>query len=167
VGHGNGGVYEALLHVPLLVRPPGGGEGTVVSEPASLTEFPRAVDSALEGDPATAEWFVPSDPVVAATDGIDPDTQERARQYLPDVDVLTTPADAVYTAADGEVRKEVRWGDCEATLVVHDAHAQWVVDDTTELLDPLVDGFEDAGVSTSADGVGSDVKQRLEDLGYA
>jgi|AntDeeMetagen681_2_1112603.scaffolds.fasta_scaffold00672_3 arylsulfatase len=165
VGHGNGGLYEALLHVPLVVRPPGGGSGRTVSTPASLTRFPSVVDAAVDGAGTPERAFVDG-PVVAATNGIDPDTQQRAREHLSDIDVLTTPADAVYRASE-PVRKTVRWGDAEAEVAVPDAHARWIADHDASSAIDIVDELSTAGVSAEADGVSQDVEQRLQDLGYA
>ncbi|MFB6129199.1 MAG: sulfatase-like hydrolase/transferase [Salinigranum sp.] len=166
VGHGNGGVDEELLHVPLVVRPPGGdGEGgRVVDEPASLTRFPAVVEAYVEGE---SETFVPEGPVVASTDGIDPDTQERASRHRSVLEPLTRPADAVYEAGDGGVRKFVRWGDRELAVAIRGATAAWVTDEGVDRVGDVVDGMDDASVGASAESVDADVKQRLEDLGYA
>jgi len=167
VGHGNGGLMEELLHVPLVVRHPAIEAGDVVEAPATLTAFPAAVESFVSGEPdPSATPFVPEGPVVAATDGIDPDTQERAREFLNDIDVLTAPADAVYTGTDGGVEKAVRWGDREALVAVRDARARWRVDDAADV-DGVIEGFEDRGVRAEADDVDDAVQERLEDLGYA
>ena len=167
VGHGNGGLMQELLHVPLVVRHPAIEAGDVVEAPATLTAFPAAVESFVSGEPdPSATPFVPDGPVVAATDGIDPDTQERAREFLDDIDVLTAPADAVYTGTDGGVEKAVRWGDREALVAVRDARARWRVDDAADV-DGVIEEFEDRGVRAEADDVDDAVQERLEDLGYA
>jgi arylsulfatase len=167
VGHGNGGLMEELLHVPLVVRHPSITSGDVVTAPASLTAFPAAVESLASGDldPSTAP-FVPEGPVVAATDGIDPDTQERAREYLDDIDVLTASVDAVYTRTDGGVEKAIKWGDREALVAIRDARARWRVGDDADV-NRVIEGFEDRGVRAEADDVDGTVQERLEDLGYA
>jgi len=60
VGHGNGGLMEELLHVPLVVRHPAIEPGDVVETPATLTAFPAAVESFVWGDSdPTAKPFVP------------------------------------------------------------------------------------------------------------
>jgi len=92
--------------------------------------------------------------------------RERAREFLNDIDVLTAPADAVYTGTDGGVEKAVRWGDREALVAVRDARARWRVDDAADV-DGVIEGFEDRGVRAEADDVDDAVQERLEDLGYA
>jgi arylsulfatase len=168
VGHGNGGLAEVLLHVPLIVRPPGGGDGTHVDAPVSLTQFPDTVSAVFDGDDPS---FVPDGPVIASTDGIDPDTQERARQFRADLDPLTTPADAVYVAeedaAGSRVTKHVRWGDRRATVAIRDARAAWMLNESSADVESVVDGLADAGIGADAANVDADVQQRLEDLGYA
>jgi arylsulfatase len=165
VGHGNGGLYEALVHVPLVVRSPDGNSGRVVPEPASLTRFPSVVEAAVDGTEPPEQAFVDG-AVVASTNGIDPDTQQRAGEYLTDIDILTTPADAVYRAGD-PVRKTVRWGDAEAEVSVSDAHARWIIDHDASTAIDVVDELSTASVSAEAGGVSQDVEQRLQDLGYA
>jgi hypothetical protein len=116
VGHGNGGVDNPLVHVPLVVRFPDGGPeedstGGQVSTPASLTGFADAVaavvadrtngnvDIAIDLSSGAAAWrdpFVPMEAVTAATDGLDPDTKRAAKEYCDDLGPLLIPADAVY-----------------------------------------------------------------------
>ncbi|WP_311172607.1 sulfatase-like hydrolase/transferase [Halobellus ordinarius] len=167
VGHGNGGLMEELLHVPLVVRHPAIESGDVVETPATLTAFPTVVDSFVTEDlDPTTKPFVPEGPVVAATDGIDPDTQERAREFLGDLNVLTASADAVYTRTDAGVRKAVRWGNQEALITVQDARTRWRVGNAADV-DEVTERFEDRGVHAEADDVDDAVQERLEDLGYA
>ena len=44
------GTHEHLTHVPLLVRPPGGGDGRRVTDLASLARFPAAVARHVDDD---------------------------------------------------------------------------------------------------------------------
>jgi arylsulfatase A-like enzyme len=49
IGHGNA-VDETLLHVPLLVKPPGCNEGRTIHKPVGLVDTPVAIDRMIEGD---------------------------------------------------------------------------------------------------------------------
>jgi arylsulfatase len=62
-------VHEALLHVPLVVKPPGGTDRGRVSEPASVTRVADAVRAATSGEPLPP--FVPEDGPVVASSVID------------------------------------------------------------------------------------------------
>jgi hypothetical protein len=157
------------LHVPLLVDFPGARLERQVPDVATLTNFPTLVESVLAGDP-DPEAFVSDDGVVlASTDGIDPDTQERAREYLDNISTRTAGVDAVYTGSGTDVEKAVRWDDRSATIAVRDAHNAWVTaTDDGGTVEAAFADVADAGVATDSDGdVGHSVKQRLEDLGYA
>jgi arylsulfatase len=171
VGHGNGGLHEALLHVPLVVNAPGQSTGATVDEAASLTRFPAVVEEAVAGADAPAEAFVPPDGIViSSTDGIDPDTQEKARAYLDDLEPLVTPADAVYRDdGGGHVRKSVCWGDASATVTIRDAQNAWLVEGPgRETVRGALETVEDAGVRVDArTDVDESVQRRLDELGYA
>jgi arylsulfatase len=211
VGHGNGGLHEALVHVPLLVRWPDGvadaARGAAVDAPATLTGFADAVrrttglDEARAG-PATGEdgcgggsdhgedataaadagdpFLAP--PVVASTDGVDPDTEANAREYCDAATMapLTTPADAVYeaTAGDGAgeddegvtgVTKHVRWGDVAARVALSGTGDGEVVAESDDgRVEATLAALRDVDVlAGGTDEVSDEVRSRLEELGYA
>lgn len=171
VGHGNGGVDEALLHVPLLVRAPCEPGGDRVREVASLTRFRAVVETAVAGDDPVARGFVPEDGrVLSCTDGVDPDSRDQALAYCENVETLTTEADVVYRDdGDGGVEKAARWGDVAARIWVRDAQTAYRVGDGGgDVVADALASLEDADVGVEATaGVSEDVKRRLEDLGYA
>jgi arylsulfatase len=175
VGHGNGSLHDCLLHVPLVVDFPGDGAGDTVADVATLTRFPSLVESVRRGERDPGAFLPPDGVVRASTDGIDPDSQERAREFAGDVSVRTLGADARYTGRGTDVQKAVVWGDRSATVAVRDARNAWVEGPTAETdgdaraaVESAFAGLEDAGVAADSGApVDDDVKRRLEDLGYA
>ncbi len=171
-GH-NTALHETVLHVPLVVKFPGQQEGQRRSQLAALTQFPDAVESALDGTAGPAEFCV--ERALASSYGILADQQLRSRaERFQSEDALkgfTEPLRAVYTDGDGVVRKQLAWGDRNAVRVtVRDAQTSYVEGS----VDPAVvnEQFEaldtDALVSASDEMAEVDpaTEQRLEDLGY-
>lgn len=171
-GH-NTALHEAILHVPLVVRFPGQREGRRVSNLASLTKFPDAVLSALDGD-ATPESFV-TDTAFATSYGLLMDEQLRTRaERYHDPDSLDGYNDrlrAVYDDEGDTIRKQVSWGDRRAiTVRIRDAQTSYVegeIDPKT--VDRRFDPLDEAALveeSAGIDAVDDATQQRLEDLGY-
>jgi len=170
VGHGNGGLHECILHVPLVVKYPGQTEGRTCETVTSLAEFPSAVRGALnEVDSDSDSSFVPTEGlVVCSTDGVDPDTARRAREYCGSLHPYDDGADAVYVDTGDVVQKDVRWGDARRRIHIRDARASWTVEDAKPNVDPIIDGLSDKKVRDETnDGVSDEVVKRLEELGYA
>ncbi|WP_254822459.1 sulfatase-like hydrolase/transferase [Haloglomus halophilum] len=168
VGHGNGGLAEPLLHVPLVVRYPDGVTPPSVREtpPATLTRFPEVVNGTREGE---ATSFAPEGPVLAATTGLDGPMRSAAAEYVDDIGPHEAGGDAVYRATEepGVVRKATRIGDTWSTQVVRDALTAYDVDGETATAAEIVDALTDAGVGEAGGEVSDAVADRLEDLGYA
>lgn len=105
-------MHETLLRVPLLVRPPGGGAGREHHRPATLTAFPDAVGSALDGDDPAAAFA--RDAVYATKQPVTGDLRDRFEESCDDAAPFVAPSRAVYVPdPDDEraVRKRYYWGD--------------------------------------------------------
>lgn len=165
------GIHEALLHVPLVVRAPGQREGRQISEAASLTQFPTAVRSLLE-DAWGHDAFVPDEPVIASSHGLEEPMEERAQKYCNDLWRFNGDARAVYhDEGDGFVRKDVTWRDEAVSILVCDAKAASKTEDTDarDRVEFAFENIDDLGVSDDSEGLGDvdeSTQKRLEDLGY-
>ena len=129
-------MHERLLHVPLLVRPPGGGTGDVIESPAALTAFPDAVGRALDGDPV-ADAFA-RDTVYATKQPVTAALRERFEIHCDDSERFLAPSRAVYTdAPGGAVEKRYYWGDdalsCHITGTGHVTEAEPVGVDAVDV----------------------------------
>lgn len=165
------GIHEVLLHVPLVVRVPGQNESRRISEVASLTQFPAVVRSLLED-----EWddgaFVPDEPVIASSHGLEEPMEERARKYCDDLWRFNGDARAVYRDDKaGFVRKDVTWRDEDASVLICDAKAASKTEDKDARgrVESAFENIEDLGVSDDSEGLGDvdeATQKRLEDLGY-
>jgi arylsulfatase len=162
-------IHECLLHVPLVVKYPEQTGGTVIDTPVSLTDFPRAVESTLDGD-GDPRAFVTDRPVVATAHGLDDPVQERASNYVDDLTPFTATARAVYEADEGTVEKYVTWRDRGQTVSVRDAHTAWTeCDDDGGVVSETFSTIDDAGVKESGDSpteLDEQSVRQLEDLGY-
>jgi arylsulfatase A len=160
-------MHEELLHVPLIVRPPGGGTGEEVHRPAALTRLSAVALGYVEGDPPAAGFAV--DTVVATKQPVTADLRDRFERHCDRVEPYAAPSRAVYVDSEGRaVRKRLRWGDEAATFLVH---APGVVERTGEVAPAAVDAaFEpsDPGVRAPLDGrqVSAEAREQLAALGY-
>jgi arylsulfatase A-like enzyme len=163
------GIHEALQHVPLVVKRPGQSEGAVVEEPASLTEFPRVVRAAREGGAGTGA-FVPDEPVVVSSHGLEEPMEERALRYTDDLYRFNGDARAVLVREDGRTRKYLSWRDERCRVDVVDAKASWRAADTDDgVVDDRFASIRDRGVREEREGapdVDAATEERLKDLGY-
>jgi arylsulfatase A len=163
-------MHETLLHVPLVVRHPGGGDGRRVADPATLTRFPAAVRAALGGERAS---FVPEGPVVASKQPVTADLRERFEDACERPDPLFEPSRARYDRVGDAVRKTYHWGDDAGSVLVH---APGVVEPERDGpspgecrvgLDRAFDSFEDASVrAPGTDGIEAETEAHLRALGY-
>ncbi|MFC6974014.1 sulfatase-like hydrolase/transferase [Halomicroarcula sp. GCM10025709] len=104
-------MHETLLYVPLVVRPPGGGDGRRCHRPAALTAFPSVVESALDGEPIV-DGFA-RDRVLTTKQPVTADLRERFEDACVDPSQFLAPSRAVYRPdPDDEraVRKRYYWG---------------------------------------------------------
>jgi len=173
VGHSSGGIHDVLAHVPLVVKRPEQREGRIVDEPTTLTGFADAVRAAAgigDIDPGADDPFSPDERVLVSTDGINTHMTDLAAPYTDpeEIEIRSTPADAVYEQVNGGVAKHVTWGDRSATVRVDDPGrpvergpmAGRRVSDALERVS-LADVLDRRGAAVS-----SDVTARLEELGY-
>ena len=141
-----------------------------VSDVASLTQFPSVVNEVIEGT-YDRDAFVPEDPVVVSSHGLEEPMEERAQRYTGDFYRFNGDARAVYEGAEDDVTKWLSWREKRATVRVNDAKSSYKLDDSDEgHVDEVFKKFEDLSVcddSSGIDDVGEATKQRLEDLGYA
>jgi arylsulfatase A len=105
-------MHEALLRVPLLVRPPGGTDGRTCHDPAALTAFPDVVTDTVDGG-HVADGFA-RDRVYAAKQPVTAELRERFEDACADPERFLAPSRAVYRPdADDPraVRKRYYWGE--------------------------------------------------------
>jgi arylsulfatase len=159
------GIHEVLCHVPLVVRPPGGGEGERVDEPASLTQFPTVVEETLAGEEAS---FVPDEPVVVSSHGLEEPMEERASRYAGDLYRFNGDCRAVYEADGETVRKYLSWREKRGRVDLVGVSASWLASETDDgVVDERFGSITDRGVQTDSDTeVDEATQRRLKDLGY-
>ena len=160
-------MHEALLHVPLVVRPPGGTDRERVDDPATLTQFPAVVLGHVTGD--GAENGFTAETVVASKQPVTADLRDRFERHCADVAPYAAPSRAVYTDdGDGTVRKRYYWGETGGELLIHDPGA-------VEFLGETAPGTVDAAFAGSRvevrdplEGrqVSNETKDQLAALGY-
>jgi arylsulfatase A-like enzyme len=157
------GVEEFQTHVPLLVKHPGQTEGDRVSDLATLSRFPAAVRSELDGERGT---FCPeSGEVVVSTFRLPESTDLSSDVY--DVETLRGPWRAVYRREDGTVKKYVERRGTAATFEVRDAQTSFRVADTDDgVVDEVYDRLDEVDLEGEERDVSGLTEQRLEDLGY-
>jgi arylsulfatase A-like enzyme len=165
-GHGQG-IHEVLVHVPLLVKHPGQTTGSRIDDPATLTQFPAAVRTAVDGH---KPQFVPDEPVVVYSDGLEEPMKERANKYCADITRFDGEASAVYDGSGTKVEKYISWRDYGATVRVRDAKIRYgLADEENGHVVSRFDQLTAMDVRTDTDGVeeiNTTTRQRLEDLGY-
>ena len=161
-------MHETLLHVPLLVRPPGGASGDRVHDPAALTRFPSVARGHVAGTPPERGFAVES--VVASKQPVTGDLRDRFARHCGDVAPYAAPSRAVYANADGTaVRKRYYWGDDAGTTLVH---RPGVVEPVDAASPARVDAaFDEPTVSVrdprdDDGGVSDETKAHLDALGY-
>jgi arylsulfatase len=151
--------------VPLVVRSPGGDNGDRVNEPASLTQFPTIVEETLAGDDAS---FVPNEPVVVSSHGLEEPMEERASRYAGDLYRFNGDCRAVYEADGETVQKYLSWREKRRRVDIADVFASWLASDTDDgVVNERFSLITDRGVQTDSDSeVDEATQKRLEDLGY-
>jgi len=160
-------MHERLLHVPLVVRPPGGGDDRTVDRPAALTAFPDAVRAALHGE--TPDDAFAREAVYATKQPVTADLRERFEASCADPDPFLASSRAVYTDAPGDaVRKRYYWGDdalyCRIIGTGHVTEVESVSVDSVDVA--FTD--RDPGVREPLDGkqVTDAARAQLAALGY-
>jgi arylsulfatase A len=113
-------MHEELLHVPLLVRPPGGVDGERIHDPAALTRFPAVARGWADGRPP--EQGFRAETVVATKQPVTGDLRDRFARHCDPIDPYTAPSRCVYTNAEGPaVRKRYYWGEEGADALIRRA----------------------------------------------
>lgn len=163
--HGiTGGLHEVIVHVPLVVKPPGQFESTVISEVVSLTEFPRVVRDAL--DRRGIPDFRTGGPVYAHTPPVRPGYPE---EKVDDPRQLTAWMDAKYRMEGDQVVKYAQWRDNQSVVHCHDAQTRVVRPEGDRAPFDIERPSERSGIKTSKQGdtaMPDTVQARLEELGY-
>lgn len=165
IGH-RYGVFEPLTHVPLLAKRPNQQEGAIVPSPVSLSSFPEAVRSVLDG--ADEPTFETDDRVVVSTERLRPD--ENLTSYIDDPAPYVGPWRAVYERGSSGVRKYSTHGDRSVIATVRDAHTAYREDDpdrdASAVVEDTFDGLAAVSIGERRDEVDSSVEDHLQDLGY-
>jgi arylsulfatase len=172
------GAHEVLLHVPLLVHSPYSRQagGRRLTEAATLTNFPAAVERVLEGKPAT-DAFLGDGEVYAAADydSIATEIEEGnrggiAEEYLSnlDLDAYLDPLRIVYEDTGDSTAKYVDWGGDTATIEIDTAQSATLVEETDAgRVSSAYQSFTRQDVKTSiTEGFTAEAEERLNQLGY-
>ena len=161
------GIHEVLSHIPLVVRYPD-ADSDWVEETASLTEFPKAVRSALAGG-FGIDAFIPDGPVLVSSHGLEEPMEERALRYTGDLHRFNGDCRAVYNGGGRDVTKSLSWREKRATIRIHTPTASYKTrDDDDGVVDEEFDRLSDRGVCVERDSTDIDAatEERLKDLGY-
>jgi arylsulfatase A-like enzyme len=166
IAHGNGGSHETLLHVPLVVRFPGGDRTETVTDVCSLTDLRDLIEATVTGE---TDAFPPDGPVLASGFGLNDRMRSNASRHCDDLSPYEGDTRVLYEdVGDGLVRKHVTWRSEPAVVEVHDAQVSYRVKGRD--LGPVEASFADlerVAVTADAGDVDRSVRRRLEDLGYA
>jgi arylsulfatase A-like enzyme len=159
------GIHEVLCHVPLIVRPPSGGDGDRINEPATLTEFPTMVKETLGGNGGS---FIPDQPVVVSSHGLEEPMEERASRYAGDLYRFNGDCRAVYEANAETIRKYLSWRDKRGRVDLVGASASWLASESDNgVVDKRFASVSDRSVQMESDAeIDKSTQNRLEDLGY-
>jgi len=162
-------MHEALLRVPLLVRPPGGGDGDARHDPAALTAFPDVALDAADGGPVT-EGFT-RERVHAAKQPVTAELRERFETACADPERFLAPSRAVYRPDPDDptaVRKRYYWGDAAVECRIRAPRDVSVVGRPAPDRVDAAFADTDAHVRVPLDGrqVTDDAREQLAALGY-
>lgn len=163
--HGSaGGMGEQILHIPLLVSWPGQSTGETIHELATLTQFPRVVRAAVDGDTHGFE----DGNVVASNPGMTELGKGRAEEYVSDTGPYEEPIRLAYDSDGETVRKYVEYGD-HGVIVRYEDTQRVSVEETTvdDVIADRFDSLSPVGILESEDELSPSARARLEDLGYA
>lgn len=184
------GTHEHLTHVPLLVREPGQSEGETVTDLATLSRFPAAVEQWVDGvsgfggddDDAGDGEDRDDSPVFAAPDGeyltyrrpIDGPKLRTAEEFCgDDYERYVGDSAALYRDLPGKaVEKVALWQDRATRVRAHDAQGRIRVGDgdTAVVRDRIAD--ERAGESLAVprdqdeEELPEEVLEHLKNIGY-
>ncbi len=162
-------MHEELLHVPLVVRPPGGAGGERIDGPAALTAFPDVALSHADPDRDPPAAGFSADTVVASKQPVTADLRERFEAACEDVERFVAPSRAVYTAAvDGAVRKRYYWGEAAGECLIHRPDAvEYVGPADPDAVDAAFDeGEADVREPMAGRQADDETREQLAALGY-
>jgi arylsulfatase A len=160
-------MHEELLHVPLLVRPPGGADGERIHDPAALTRYPAVARGWATGDPPAMGFA--SESVLSMKQPVTGDLRERFERNCDRIEPYIAPSRCVYTDADGTaVRKRHYWGDEAAESLIPRAGVVEAPDPTDRASIDAMFGEHTATVREPLDGqqVSDQTRDHLAALGY-
>ncbi|KOX97115.1 MULTISPECIES: sulfatase [Halorubrum] len=160
-------MHEELLHVPLLVRPPGGADGEVCHRPAALTRFPSVVAAHVAGEPPEAGFA--AERVLSLKQPVTADLRDRFEDACEDVTPFTAASHAVYTNETGRgVRKRYHWGDegLEASVSGPGDFAPRREIDPATVTDAFEDSEADVREPMGGRQATEQAKEQLAALGY-
>jgi arylsulfatase len=166
VAHGNGGSHETLLHVPLVVRYPGGDRTGTVTDVCSLTDLRELIEGAVAGD---HDAFPTGGPVLASGFGLNDRMRRNASRYCEDLSPYEGETRVLYEDATHEtVKKHVVWESEVAALEVQNARVSSPIDEADAgRVETAFAGLDRVDVTGDAADVDRSVQRRLEHLGYA
>ena len=160
---------EALLHVPLVVRPPGGGDGKQCHHPAALTAFPDVVKKTVEGT-TDLKGFA-RNRVYSTKQPVTDNLRQRYETHCAEPERYLRPSQAVYvdSPTDGTaVRKQYYWGESALEQRIHSPHETENIEEITP--QRVKDAFEetepDIRIPLSGQQVTEGAKEQLAALGY-
>lgn len=163
------GLREELLHVPLIVSYPGQSNGREVSQPATLRQFPKVVETVIM-DEWQGDEFVPDGPVVSSASTVDlkMKSAQRAGKYCDDVTPYHGPIRAVYTSEDKSIYKYLIWDDDAVTVKIDDAQSASIINrgKPRREVETVFKSLSDADVVSEQNEVDDQTLSHLESLGY-
>jgi arylsulfatase len=166
VAHGNGGSHETLLHVPLVVRYPGGDRTGTVTDVCSLTDLRELIEGAVGGD---HDAFPTGGPVLASGFGLNGRMRTIASRYCEDLSPYEGETRVLYEDSDDRhVRKHLAWKSETAAVAVRDAQVSYRIQEPNpNRVEAAFADLDRVEVTAEAGDVDRSVQRRLEDLGYA
>jgi arylsulfatase len=167
IGHSPWSLNEELLHVPLIVRYPSETDGTVVEEPASLTQFPTVVRSVVE-EACQRKGFVPEGDVLAGAAGMTEAEYQKYAGRTDDPARFRRTGKVVYNFNGKYTIKHMELADRSAVFEISDPqYRRKVVDANETSLNSSFDGVNSVSVIQQiSDGISQESRERLERLGY-
>jgi arylsulfatase A len=160
---------ETLLHVPLLVRPPGGGNGMQCHHPAALTAFPDVVKKTVKGI-SDRKGFVRHQ-VYSTKQPVTDALRERYETQCSEPQSYLQPSQAVYvdSLSDGEgIRKQYYWGENAIEERIHSPQEIKNIGKITpqRVMDAFEESEAEIRIPLSGKQVTEEAKEQLAALGY-
>jgi len=155
------GIGDEVAHVPLVVKSPGESSGDTVTTPATLTQFPNVVRETLEGGngsftPDTGCAITTSYRIQEPGDELPLPADEREPYF--------GPWHSVCRKQNGQVVVDAVRRDDEFRHIPSLDRGTESAD--RKYVDSVVEEMSEAGITQENDELGSEVEQRLQELGY-